>query len=279
VATDMMGVSGRAMIEALIAGERDPHVLAELARGRLRVKHAALVQALTGRFDAHHAELARILLDAYDAADAQIRRPNARIEAVIAALPAAQGVDADGTTGPHAGIGPNAPVLPALARLDEIPGVGAKTAQVIIAEIGLDMTRFPTAAHLVSWARLSPRTVQSGPATVPAGPARATPTSRVCSVKPPQPPRRPTPSSAPRYRRLVKRRGKLKALVAVARSILTTVWHLLADSAARYHDLGADCHTRQIDTEPPHPQPRPPTRDPRLQSHPRCRSLTVVINA
>jgi hypothetical protein len=163
VATDMMGVSGRAMIEALIAGERDPHVLAELARGRLRVKHAALVQALTGRFDAHHAELARILLDAYDAADAQIRRPNARIEAVIAALPAAQGVDADGTTGPHAGIGPNAPVLPALARLDEIPGVGAKTAQVIIAEIGLDMTRFPTAAHLVSWARLSPRTVQSGP--------------------------------------------------------------------------------------------------------------------
>src|ERR687897_726717 len=99
VATDMMGVSGRAMIEALIAGERDPHVLAELARGRLRVKHAALVQALTGRFDAHHAELARILLDAYDTADGQIRRLNERIEALIAAMPAAQGVDTDGTTG------------------------------------------------------------------------------------------------------------------------------------------------------------------------------------
>jgi hypothetical protein len=70
VATDMMGISGRAMIEALIAGERDPEVLAELARGRLRVKHAALVQALTGRFDAHHGELARMLLDAYDTADA-----------------------------------------------------------------------------------------------------------------------------------------------------------------------------------------------------------------
>ena len=163
VATDMMGVSGRSMIEALIAGERDPHVLAELARGRMRVKRAALVQALTGRFDAHHAELARMLLDAYDAADAQIRRLNERIETLIAAIPAAQGVDADGTTGPHTGSGPDAPVLPALARLDEIPGVGPKTAQVILAEIGLDMTRFPTAAHLASWARLSPRTVQSGP--------------------------------------------------------------------------------------------------------------------
>lgn len=163
VATDLMGVSGRAMIEALIAGERDPQVLAELARGRLRVKHAALIQALTGRFDAHHAELARMLLDAYDSADGQIRRLNERIETLITALPAAQGVDAGGTTGPHAGTGPDAPVLPALARLDEIPGIGAKTAQVILAEIGLDMTRFPTPAHLVSWARLSPRTVQSGP--------------------------------------------------------------------------------------------------------------------
>ncbi len=143
VVTDLMGVSGRAMIEALIAGERDPQVLAELARGRLRVKHAALVQALTGRFDSHHAELARMLLDAYDTADAQIRRLNERIEALIAAMPAAQGVDTDGTTGPHAGIGPDAPVLPAMVRLDEIPGVGPKTAQVILAEIGLDMTRFP----------------------------------------------------------------------------------------------------------------------------------------
>ena len=206
VATDMMGVSGRAMIEALIAGERDPQVLADLARGRMRVKHAALVQALTGRFDAHHAELARMLLDSYDSADAHIRRLNERIETLIAAMPAAQGVDADGTTGPHTGSGPDAPVLPALARLDEIPGVGTKTAQVILAEIGLDMTRFPTATHLVSWARLSPRTVQSGPrhrapapgpGTGPGGPARATPNSKVSSARPPQPRRRPTPSSAP----------------------------------------------------------------------------------
>ena len=249
VATDMMGVSGRAMIEALIAGERDPQVLAELARGRMRVKRAALVQALTGRFDAHHAELARMLLDAYDSADAQIRRLSERIEALIAALPAAQGVDADGTTGPHAGSGPDAPVLPALARFDEIPGVGAKTAQVIIAEIGLDMTRFPTAAHLVSWARLSPRTVQSGPRRRAGKTGKGNPYLKGVLGEAAAAAAKTDTFLGARYRRLVKRRGKLKALVAVARSILTSVWHLIADPTARYHDLGADYHTRRIDTE------------------------------
>ena len=108
VATDIMGVSGRAMIEALIAGERDPEVLARLARGRMKVKHAALVQALTGRFDAHHGELARLLLDQYDALTAQIDRLTIRIEELIAAIPAARGVDADGSTGPGAGEAPDA---------------------------------------------------------------------------------------------------------------------------------------------------------------------------
>ena len=249
VATDMMGVSGRAMIEALIAGEQDPQVLAGLARGRLRVKHTALVEALTGRFDAHHAELARMLLDAYDTADAQIRRLTERIEELIAALPAAQGVDADGSTGPHAGSGPDAPVLPALARLDEIPGVGAKTAQVILAEIGLDMTRFPTAAHLVSWARLSPRTVQSGPRHRAGKTGKGNPYLKGVLGEAAAAAAKTDTFLGARYRRLVKRRGKLKALVAVARSILTIVWHLLVDPTARYHDLGVDYHTRRIDTE------------------------------
>ena len=111
VATDIMGVSGRAMIEALIAGERDPQVLAGLARGRMRVKHAALVQALTGQFDDHHGELARILLDSYDALTAQIGTLTSRIEELIAAIPEARGVDAGGTTGPRAGEGPDAAVL------------------------------------------------------------------------------------------------------------------------------------------------------------------------
>jgi transposase len=110
VATDIMGVSGRAMIEALIAGERDPQVLAGLARGRMKVKHAALVQALTGRFDGHHGELARVLLGQYDALTAEIGRLTSRIEELIAAIPEARGVGAGGATGPSvAGRRPTAP--------------------------------------------------------------------------------------------------------------------------------------------------------------------------
>jgi transposase len=163
VASSLGTVSARDMVEALIAGERDPKVLAGLARGRMRVKHAALAGALTGNFDDHHAELARMLLDQIDALNAQIGKLTTRIEELIAAIPAACGTGADGATGPGAGAGPDAPALPALERLDEIPGISRATAQGIIAEIGLDMSRFPTPGHLVSWAKLSPRTIQSGP--------------------------------------------------------------------------------------------------------------------
>ncbi len=165
VASSLTTVSARDMIEALIAGERDPKVLAGLARGRMRAKRAALIEALTGQFDDHHAELARVLLDQIDGLSAQVDRLTDRIEELIGAIPAAQGVDPDGSTGPHAGLREDAPVIPALERLDEIPGISRATAQGIIAEIGLDMTRFPTPGHLVSWAKLSPRTIQSGPRT------------------------------------------------------------------------------------------------------------------
>ena len=150
------------MIEALIAGERSPRVLADLARGKMKAKRAALAEALTGRFDEHHAELARMLLDQIDQLNAQIARLTDRIGELIGAMPAARGVDADGSTGPSADTGPDAAVIPALQRLDEVPGIGPGGAQVILAEIGLDMGRFPTAGHLVSWAKLSPRTIQSG---------------------------------------------------------------------------------------------------------------------
>ena len=162
VASTMTTKSVRDMIEALIAGERSPRALADLARGRMKAKRAALIEALTGRFDDHHAELARMLLDQIDALSAQIGTLTGRIEGLIGAMPAARGVNADGTTGPGAGTGPGAAVLPALARLDEIPGISLAGAQGILAEIGLDMTRFLTAGHLVSWAKLSPRTIQSG---------------------------------------------------------------------------------------------------------------------
>ena len=249
VATDIMGVSGRAMIGALIAGERDPQVLAGLARGRMRVKHAALVQALTGRFDEHHAELARILLGQYDALTTEIGVLTTRIEALIAAIPAARGVDADGTTGPGAGTGPDAAVIPALERLDEIPGIARHAAQVILAEIGLSMTQFPTAGHLVSWAKLSPRTIQSGARSRSGKTGKGNPYLKGVLGEAAAAAAKTGTFLGERYRRLVKRCGKLKALVAIARSILVIVWHLLADPAARYHDLGSGYHASRTDKD------------------------------
>src|SRR6266545_208292 len=247
VATDIMGKSGRAMLEALISGQRDPKVLAGLARGRMKAKHAALVQALTGRFDDHHAELARLLLDQYDALTAQIDRLTARIQELLAAIPAAQGVDTDGTTGPDAGIGPDAAVLPAVARLDAVPGIGVKAAQVLLAELGLDMGIFPTPAHLVSWAKLCPRTIQSGAKHRAGTTGKGNPYLKGILGEIAAAAAKTDTFLGERYRRIVKRRGKRKALVAIARSILVIVWHLLADPAARYHDLGAGYYTSRID--------------------------------
>ena len=249
VATDIMGVSGRPMIEALIAGQRDPHALADLARGRLRVKHAALVQALTGQFDAHHGELARILLDQVDALSAQIEHLTARIDELIAEIPAAQGVDADGTTGPQAGTGPDAAALAAIARLDEVPGIGTRAAQIIIAEIGLDMAVFATPGHLASWAKLCPRANQSGAKNRSGATGKGNRYLKGVLGEVAAAAAKTNTFLGHRYRRLVKRCGKLKALVAVARSILVIIWHLLSDPAARFHDLGPDFYDNRLGPE------------------------------
>jgi transposase len=251
VATDIMGVSGRAMIEALIAGQRDPKVLAGLARGRMKTKHSALVAALDGRFDDHHAELARMLLDQIDALTTQIDTLTARIDQLLAAMPDAQPVDprpAGPTPGQSIDTVSEA-ALGAVDRLDEIPGIGPNAAQVILAEIGLDMSRFPTPAHLVSWAKLCPRTIQSGPLTRGGKTGKGNPYLKGTLGDAAAAAAKTNTFLGERYRRIVKRRGKLKALVAVARSILVIVWHLLTDSAARFHDLGSDYHTRRIDLE------------------------------
>jgi transposase len=261
VATDIFGVSGRAMIEALIAGQRDPKALAELARGRLRVKHAALVEALTGQFGDHHAFVARMLLDQIDALGEQIQQLTAKIEQTITQIPAAN----PPAGGPGAASGPPRPVpghaervdphtgevlaasLPAVDRLDEVAGIGRHTAQVIIAEIGLDMGQFPTPAHLVSWARLAPRTIQSGAKHRAGATGKGNPYLKGALGEAATAAAKTDTFLGERYRRLVKRIGKLKALVAIARSILVIVWHLLADPTARFHDLGADYYTRRID--------------------------------
>jgi transposase len=163
--------SVRDMVEALIAGQRSPRFLAGLARGRMKLKHADLVEALTGQFDEHHAELARMLLDQIDALTTQIDTLTARIDTRLAAILDSRNPDPDhpdpGPADPGSATanGPGAiaqptpdqrSAVPSTADLvdilDEIPGVGPHIAQVIIAEIGLDMSRFPTAGHLVSWA-------------------------------------------------------------------------------------------------------------------------------
>jgi transposase len=249
VASTMDTLSVRDMLEALIAGQRDPQVLAGLARGKMKAKRAALIEALTGKFDGHHAELARMLLDQIDALTAQIGTLTTRIEELIAAIPAAQGVDADGTTGPGAGTGPDAARLNAITRLDEVPGISAHGAQIILAETGLDMTRFLTPGHLVSWAKLCPRTIQSGAKNRSGKSGKGNPYLKGILGEIATAAAKTGTFLGERYRRIVKRRGKLKALVALARTILVIIWHLLADPTARYHDLGAGYYASRTDTE------------------------------
>jgi transposase len=139
--------------------------------------------------------------------------------------------------------------LSAAQRLTDIPGIGPIGAQIILAEIGFDMTRFPTAAHLVSWAKLCPRTIQSGPVIRGGKTGKGNPYFKGVLGEAAATVAKTNTFLGAGYRRIVKRRGKLKALVAVARSILVIVWQLLSDPNARFHDLGPDHHTRRITTE------------------------------
>lgn len=249
VTSKIDGMSVRDMVEALIHGERDPQVLASLARGHLRVKRPALIRALTGRFDEHHAELARMLLDQIDSLSRQIETLTVRIDQQIVQIPDARVVDDEAAAGAGVGVGAGGQsgALSVIERLDEIPGIGPRGAQVIVAEIGFDMTRFATAGHLVSWAKLCPRTIQSGAKSTAGGTGKGNPYLRGILGEVAAAAAKTDTFLGERYRRIVKRRGKLRALVAVARSILVIIWHLLADPTARYRDLGSDYHVNRID--------------------------------
>jgi transposase len=250
VASTLDTLSARDMIEALIAGERDPRRLADLARGRMKTKRPALIKALDGRFDDHHGELARMLLDQIDTLTAQINTLTTRIDALlVAAEPGEDDGEGGGVGKPTADAAPAHSRLSTVERLTEIPGIGPTAAQIILAEIGLDMTQFPTPAHLVSWAKLCPRTIQSGPVTRSGKTGKGNPYLKGALGEAAAAAAKTDTFLGERYRRIVKRRGKLKALVAVARSILVVVWQLLSDPTARFHDLGSDYHTRRINIE------------------------------
>jgi transposase len=246
VASTLTTASTRDMIGALIAGQRDPQVLAGLARGRMKAKHTALVAALTGMFEDYHGELAQLLLDQIAFTGTRIARLNILISEQLATIRAAWGVNADGSAGPGAGTGPGAPVLPAAARLDEVAGISAGLAVSIISETGLDMTRFPSPGHLVSWAGLCPRAIHSGPRARD-GKGTGNTYLRGYLGQAAIGASGTNTFLGERYRRIARRRGKAKAQVAIARSILVIIWHLLADPAARYADLGPGHYETKID--------------------------------
>jgi transposase len=247
VASKLTTVSAQDMIKAMIAGQRDPKVLAALARTGMKAKHDELVEALDGMFDDHHGELAALLLDQIAVLDGKISQLNARIEQMVAAIPAAWGINADGTTGPEAGSGPDAAVLPVAARLAEIPGVSPMLARAIIAETGLDMARFPTAGHLVSWAGVCPSARQSGTRTRAGKKGQGNGYLRASLGQAATGAARTATFLGERYHRIARRRGKAKAQVAVARSILVIIWHLLSNPEARYTDLGPGYYQARLD--------------------------------
>jgi transposase len=219
VISDIFGVSGRAMLEALIAGQRDPAVLAEMARGSMRAKISVLKEALTGHFRDHHGYLLRMMCDRIDALTAQIHQLDRRIDEAIAPFAAHQ-----------------------LAQLDEIPGVGRTGAQELIAEIGVDMDRFPTAGHLVSWAKFAPKAKQSAGRSQPSSTGNGNPWLGGTLGEAAIGASRTKTFLGSRYRRIAKRRGKRRALVAVGNSILTIAHHLLSDPDTHFTDLGVNYH-------------------------------------
>lgn len=221
VLSDVLGKSGRAILQALITGETDPQRLADLAQGNARKKRSELIQALHGRIRAHHRGLLKV-----------------HLELVVALEQALADIDA--------AVGKNlTPIQHSARLLTTMPGISDITAHVVVAEIGVDMTRFPTDAHLLSWATLCPRNDES------AGKRRSTRVRKGATWL------KPTLVSAAwaavrvkgsylqtQFQRLRARRGPKKAILAVAASMLTAIYHMLKNGV-EYRDLGAHHFSRR----------------------------------
>jgi transposase len=226
VASDIFGVSGRDMMAALIAGQRDPKRLAQMARTTLRRKITQLEEAFTGHFTDHHAFLLGKMLARVDSINTDIADLDAVIEEMIA------------------------PFVAAIDRLVEIPGIGHIAAAIIVSEIGVDMQRFPTPGHLASWAKFAPTVKESAAKKKGRGStghgnrylARVLGEAAVAAGK-------TNTFLGERYQRIARRRGKKKAIVAIGRSLLVIIWHLLNDPDAHYIDLGADFHAKRTNPE------------------------------
>lgn len=221
VATDITGLSGRRMLHAMARGERDPHVLADLAVRQLRGKIPALTEALTGRFTEHHAFLVETHLRLIDEHTAALDSITARIEEAMT------------------------PFLAARELLTSIPGIGIPTADVVIAETGADMNRFATPGHLASWAGVCPGHHESAGRK---GSTKTRPGNRhlkgalgaaAMSIA-----RHPGTFLNAKYRRLAGRRGNANAIVAIERNLLTLIWTALT-TGALYDDPGPDYYTQR----------------------------------
>ncbi|HET9564678.1 MAG TPA: IS110 family transposase, partial [Mycobacterium sp.] len=225
VASDVLGVSGRLMLRALVRGEDDPDVLAELAKGTLRNKIPQLREALRGQFKEHHALMLRVILDHVDYLESAIARLDGEIDRVMV------------------------PFSHARDRLDTIPGIGKRAAECIIAEIGIDMGRFPTAAHLASWAGVCPGNNITG------GKRRSSPTNHghrwlgeILNQSATAASHARDTYLAAQFWRLSRRIGRNKATTAVGHSILVICWHLLTNDCD-YNELGGDWFTRRTDND------------------------------
>jgi transposase len=224
VASSLSTVSARVILAAMIEGERDPMVLAEMAKGRMRSKIPDLAQALEGHFEARHARLARSILDRLDQVEAHLVELDETIREACA------------------------PWAHEVELLQTIPGVGERVAQVIVAETGADMSRFPSAAHLASWAGLAPGVYESAGKTRPAGTRHGNKWLCAMLVEAAGSVARMHGKNylAAQHARLAKRRGRGRAQVAVAHSILVSAYHMLSNDEP-YRDLGADWLSRRTE--------------------------------